>query len=116
MVVHVVQIRTRTSKHGIRHSFFPTKPFAHSNPAPPLTCGTDEAFCRTASTAARTIVSVVLLTADAMIDAVSNVVSRSDDAAFDVKLEFCSDGSSGSNQAVWKSKSETIRMARRREQ
>jgi len=99
----------------MRHSFLPTKPFAHSNPAPPLTCGTGGVFRRIVSTAVLIIISAVLLTADAMMEAVSPSGSLND-AVTVLEVEDSSVGSCGSNHAVWKSKSETTRMARRREQ
>ena len=109
-------IRTRTSRHGILHSFLPTKPLAHSKPVPPLTCDTEGAFRRIPSTAALAIVSAVLFTADTIIDAVSNILSRTGLVSFDGKLENGSDESRGSNHAVWKSNSETTRIASSREQ
>ena len=80
-------IRTRTSRHGILHSFLPTKPLAHSKPVPPPTCDTDGAFRRIPSTAALTTVSAVLFTADTIRDAVSNILSRTGLVSFDGKLE-----------------------------
>jgi hypothetical protein len=62
------------------------------------------------------IISAVLFTADTIIDAVSNILSRTGLVSFDGKLENWSDESRGSNHAVWKSKSETTRIASSREQ